>query len=130
MKNFNFILTALTSAIGGAVIGILFAPDKGKRTREKISRETDEYLKSLKEDVEEMREYLENKVEETSEDVEEVTEDLKNKGEEMVEEAKDKIESYKNMTKEELRKRAKEFDIDKYTEMDKEELIEALKGRE
>lgn len=49
MKNKNVLLTVLGAAAGGALLGVLFAPDKGTETRRKIadrSRDTVDKLKT------------------------------------------------------------------------------------
>lgn len=128
MKNTNVIVAAITSAVSGAIIGILFAPDKGSNIRRKISKESDEYLKSLRKDLDEIRHNLNKKVKETKEEVSETGQQLKEKGEDLAEEAKDKAEDYEQWTEDELTKLAKELNIDGYTNMNKSELLKALKN--
>jgi gas vesicle protein len=48
MKTSNVILGILAGAAVGAVVGILFAPDSGKNTRDKISRKTGDLVGDLK----------------------------------------------------------------------------------
>lgn len=130
MKETNVILASVISAISGAVIGILFAPDKGSKTREKISRESDEYLQSLKNEIEELRKSLNKKAKRTKDEIGEMTEDIQNTGEDIVDETKEKAEAFKDWTKDELSNKAEELDIDGYSEMTKDELVEALKSTE
>lgn len=128
----NLTLVALTSAISGAVMGILFAPDKGSSTRRKISKSTEEYLQTLKEDMADIRESLTEQAVETKEKAEDITEDVKSKGEEVMEETKESMEeameSLESLTKDELNEKAQELNIDGYTNMSKSELVEALKS--
>lgn len=49
MNNGKVILGALAGVAAGALIGILFAPDKGSETRKKIASKSGEYFESAKE---------------------------------------------------------------------------------
>ena len=42
------VLGALAGAASGAIIGILFAPDKGSETRKKIVQKGEDYFESVK----------------------------------------------------------------------------------
>lgn len=46
-KKGNTLMTFLAGAAVGAIIGILYAPDKGSNTREKLSFQLDKYKKLL-----------------------------------------------------------------------------------
>jgi gas vesicle protein len=48
MNSGKIILSALAGATAGAVLGILFAPEKGEATRKSISHKTSEYADMLK----------------------------------------------------------------------------------
>lgn len=48
MKTGNILLGVLAGVAVGAAVGILFAPARGKSTRRKISRKSDEYVDGLK----------------------------------------------------------------------------------
>ncbi|MEO6190584.1 MAG: YtxH domain-containing protein [Saprospiraceae bacterium] len=48
MKSGKVLLGVLAGLATGAVIGILFAPDKGTNTRKKISKDGDNYVSQLK----------------------------------------------------------------------------------
>ena len=51
MSQGKIILGVLAGAAAGALIGILFAPDKGIDTRKKIVHKGEEYVDNLKEKV-------------------------------------------------------------------------------
>ena len=55
----------IAGAAVGATLGILFAPKSGKETRQDLKRLFDDFMKKVKEiDVQEVKEQLENKIEE------------------------------------------------------------------
>ena len=59
MKNTRKILTALVAgAAAGAVVGILFAPMKGKKTRKKIAQEGQKLAHDVKDKIEKSTEKL------------------------------------------------------------------------
>jgi gas vesicle protein len=51
MSQGKIILSALAGIATGTLIGILFAPDKGRDTRKKIVNKGEEYADNLKEKV-------------------------------------------------------------------------------
>ena len=48
MKASNIVLGILAGAAVGAVLGVLFAPDKGSNTRRKITRKGEDMVEDLK----------------------------------------------------------------------------------
>jgi gas vesicle protein len=48
-KKSNTFLAFLTGAATGAILGLLYAPDKGENTRDKLSFQLDKYKKKLDE---------------------------------------------------------------------------------
>ena len=53
-RSTNSLLAFLTGAVTGALIGILFAPDTGANTRDKLSFKLDKYKKSLEDLIEDL----------------------------------------------------------------------------
>ncbi|MFT4024800.1 MAG: YtxH domain-containing protein [Flavihumibacter sp.] len=59
MSNTNKILTAFATGLAvGAVLGVLFAPDKGENTRKKIADNSKKLSDSLRDKVNEGKEKL------------------------------------------------------------------------
>lgn len=121
------ILATLTGVASGVIIGLLFAPEKGEETRKKINEKRAEYLKEIRNEIEELREALNKKVEAGKDEVSELSEEFKRKGDDIIDKAK-KLTSYDEWTKDELYERAKDLEIEGYSTMNKSELIEALRN--
>lgn len=47
MRTTKIILSVLAGAFAGAAVGILYAPQKGKKTRRKIMNKGDEYMTDI-----------------------------------------------------------------------------------
>lgn len=127
MDKDKFILATIASAVTGTIVGLLCAPEKGSKTREKIIKKGDKYLQELKKELEDIRRDLDTKAKSTKADIDEFGVEAKRKGEDLLKKAK-KITSYDEWTKEELYNRAKQLEIENYSTMNKAELIKALRN--
>jgi gas vesicle protein len=65
-------LGLLAGVAAGALLGVLFAPEKGKTTRKNITKKSEDYVDSLKEKFNDLLDSIGEKVEEVKEDVEKV----------------------------------------------------------
>lgn len=89
MKTGNIIVGVLAGFAAGAVLGILFAPDKGTETRKKIKRTGKDYVDAVKEKMDELTHILSAQ-----------TEHLKEEAENLVQKGKDQYQNVKSNIKE------------------------------
>lgn len=79
MSTGKLLLGVLAGVAAGATLGILFAPDKGSKTRKKLYRKGADSLSDLKETFEELVDSLNEKFESTKEQIQDLYESGKNK---------------------------------------------------
>ena len=89
MKSSNVLLGVLAGAAVGALMGILFAPEKGSKTRRQMVSKGEDYADDLKEKIDEILESITEKYEKTRKDAE----DYISKGKVKFEEAKKEVKN-------------------------------------
>lgn len=70
MSSGKVLLGLLAGVAAGALLGVLFAPDKGSVTRKKIAKKSQEYADGLTGKIDEFLETINEKFEEVKEEVE------------------------------------------------------------
>ena len=81
-KGSSTLLAFVVGAATGAILGILYAPDKGSNTREKLSFQLDKYRKMLQDLIDDFVSGKETPL----------TSEAKSQGQKVVDEAKNKAE--------------------------------------
>lgn len=91
MKVGKIIVGIVAGIAAGAVVGVLFAPEKGSRTRRKIMDKSDDYAEDLKENFDEFVEAMNKKYQSTTKEVENILAKGKTKYESVLSEVNDLI---------------------------------------
>jgi len=74
MSSGKILLGVLAGVAAGALLGVLFAPDKGWNTRKRISKKADDYMDGLREKFDEFLDTISVKMEEVKDEVSDFTE--------------------------------------------------------
>ncbi|MCX6286681.1 MAG: YtxH domain-containing protein [Bacteroidetes bacterium] len=88
MNSGKVLLGVLAGVAAGALLGVLFAPSKGSRTRRRITKKGEDYADGLKERYHEFLEEISDKFEKVKEDVSDFAEQAHTRSEEVKEELK------------------------------------------
>jgi gas vesicle protein len=88
MSSGKVLLGLLAGVAAGALLGVLFAPEKGSVTRKKIVKKGEDYAEDLKGKFNEFLDSISEKFEKVKEDVTEFAEQNKPKGGETEKDAK------------------------------------------
>ncbi|HAA15642.1 MAG TPA: gas vesicle protein [Cytophagales bacterium] len=90
-KNTNTLISFLVGAATGAALGILYAPDKGSNTRDRLSFQLDKTRKQLTKFIEDLRKHKESLPNAARSEGEKVINDAKVKAERLLSDVDDLI---------------------------------------
>ncbi len=79
MSTGKVLLGVLAGVAAGALIGVLFAPDKGWNTRKRIIKKGEDYVESLKDKLDEFLNNMSEKIEDVKDEVTDFAEQAKAK---------------------------------------------------
>lgn len=83
MSKINMLFSVVIGSFVGALLGVLFAPDKGEKTRKQISQKGDEYADIVKSEFDDFVKNMQKKYESALHDTEEIVNKGKSKAEEL-----------------------------------------------
>ncbi len=91
MNKLNMLISVILGSFIGALLGVLFAPDRGDKTRKQISKKSDEYAELLKSEVDDFAKNLRKKYESALSDTEELINKGKSRAVDLKEDVKKKL---------------------------------------
>ncbi len=98
MRTGKVVLGTLVGIAIGATAGILFAPEKGSKTRKQIADKGDKYAEEVKTKVNEFSDTLTNKYESTKKDAENLVDKGKAKFDDAKKDFKNATSNFKHTT--------------------------------
>ncbi len=88
MSSGKVILSLLAGVAAGALLGVLFAPEKGSATRKNILKKSADFADEVKEKFNEFLDSITEKFEQANEDAKEAADESKGKSKEAKKDAK------------------------------------------
>ncbi|WP_018128436.1 YtxH domain-containing protein [Balneola vulgaris] len=98
-KSGNFLAGLLTGALAGTVLALLYAPDTGKNTRDKLSYQLSNYRDELNDLIEQLRAEKQHLISEAKDKGDKVVLEAKQKADDLIKEAEGLLESIEGVSK-------------------------------
>ena len=92
-KTGNFIAGLVTGAMAGTVLALLYAPDTGKNTRDRLSYRLSSYRNELNDLIDQLSQEKQKLISEAKKKGEAVVSDAKQKADHLIKEAEDLLHS-------------------------------------
>ncbi len=86
-KSGNFLAGLISGAIAGTVLALLYAPDTGKNTRDRLSYRLSNYKDELTDLIDQLREEKKHLVSEAKDKGDKVVQEAKQKADDLIKEA-------------------------------------------
>ncbi len=83
MSKTNILISVVIGSFIGALLGVLYAPDKGEKTRKQIAKKGDEYSDLVKSEFDEFAKTMRKKYEAALDDTEQIINKGKSKAEDL-----------------------------------------------
>ncbi len=88
MSKINILISVVIGSFIGALFGVLYAPEKGEKTRKQISKKSDEYSDLVKAEFDDFVKTMRKKYESALDDTEKIITKGKSKAEDLRNEVK------------------------------------------